>query len=340
MYRLRDFEAADLPTIERELPSHAEIARELRGQPAPLHGLIVHDPRDRVVGLLVAVRHELVTNTRTIGLGIVRLAYIQEQARIGGVHSMLHELDTAFAERFEGPDKVFQAMIAQWHEQDVWCLRRLRNYEPIAQSLSFVGRVRGIEAPADVAVRELTAADLDADGGITFDAGPDMGMRRTAAMLRAAAARDGRRAWILQRGRAVLGWAVRRLDGAEAVVEAHWIPWYDAPLAAALVAPMMADAEALRVTRWTSDPNEFAGMQDVGLCVSGPERVVSARVSAFGMAPPSLADFASLGVADVGDEPLPQLSYNERITTPPPPGTPSTRGDHRRSAGTRKFESR
>ena len=352
MYQLRDFEPDDLSAIARDLPAYAATAREIQSHPGGLSGVIVHDARERIAGCLVAVCHQLVTNTRTIGLGIVRIAHIAEEARIGGIHSLLLELDSAFSERFEGSDKRFQAMIAQWHEEDIWCLRRLRDYEPVAQSLTFAGVVTPQRAPEGVTIAKLSAAELSGEQRMCFDEGPTAGVQRTAAMLHHGVSQPGRQGWLARRGEQVVGWAVARVDrgtdsgangqadGDEAVLEDHWIDWHEPPLAAAMLAAVAADHKTLRVTRWSHHEAEIAALQTAGLRIRGPENLIAARVSAFGIAPASLAEFASLGEMDVGATGMPQLSRNERIVTPPPPGTQSTRGDHRRSSANRKIQSR
>lgn len=338
MYRLREFQSDDLSSIAQELPAHAETAKQLEQHPGGLSGVIVRDARDRIAGCLVAAGHQVATNTRTIGLGVMRIAHIAPEARIGGIHSLLLELDADFSERFEGSDNVYQAMIAQWHEEDVWCLRRLRDYEPVAQSLTFVGPVVAKAPPADVQIAKVSAAELSE--GVGFDALPQSGVQRTAAMMYHGAAQPGRSAWVARRGAQVLAWAVVYSDANTAVLEDHCIDWRESELAGALLSAVAAGHDALRATRWTHHEAEIAALQTAGLRIRGPENLIAARVSAFGIAPASLAEFASLGEFDVGVSPLPRLSHNERIVTPPPPGTQSTRGDHRRSSKNRKVQSR
>lgn len=336
MFRLREFEIGDLDGVARELPHHADAVEQLREHPGGLHGVIVHDVRDRIAGCLVAAGYRLATNTRTIGLGAMRIAHIGKELRIGGIHSLLLEMDADFSERFEGAEKAFQAMVAQWHEEDVWCLRRLRDYEPVAQSLTYAGPVTQKVQLDGVAITKFDPADA----GLPFDDGPEAGVMRTAAMLHHGAQLPGREAWVARRDDRVVAWAVRRTEGDEAVLEDHWIDWREQDLAAAMLIAVASERASLRVTRWSHHEHELAALQTAGLRIRGPERLVAARVSAFGIAPSSLAEFASLGERDVGAACLPQLSHNELITTPPPPGTQSTRGDHRRSSKNRKIASR
>jgi hypothetical protein len=341
VYRLRDFAVDDLPLLGRELPGCADTSRDLRGHPGGLCGVVVEDPRGRIAGCIVAARHELVTATRTIGLGIVRVAHVMNEGRIGGVHSLLFELDCAFAERFEGPDRALQAVVAQWDEADVWWFRRLRDYEPIAASLWFEGPVAAARAPADVAVENT---DVDAIAGLEFGtvpvAGPVTGVRRSRESFVHAARRPGRRAWLARRGAQVVAWAVARSDATGAVLEDHAIDWRDAPLGTALLAAVAGGQPSLRTTRWTDHEPELAALQAAGLRIRGPEQPIAARVSAFGLAPATVAEFASFGESDVGARALPRLSHNERIVTPPPPGTRNTQGDHRRSRGNHPHQPR
>ena len=144
----------------------------------------------------------------------------------------------------------------------------------------------------------------------------------------------------MRRGDQVVGWAVLRSAGEEAVLEDHWIDWHEPALAQTMLAAVARDHATLRVTRWSHHEAEIAALQTAGLRIRGPEHLIAARVSAFGIAPASIAEFASFGEFDVGATGLPQLSHNERITTPPPPGTQSTRGDHRRNSKNRKIQSR
>jgi hypothetical protein len=333
MYRLREFEQGDLDALAGALPdSCGDTARELGGHPAPMHGVIVEGPRGGVAACLVALRHELVTDTRTIGLGIVRLAHVAEEARIGGIHSLLFEVDRAFAERFEGPERAFQAVVGQWHEQDVWWLRRLCDYEPIAQSITFEGPVGPASIGSGTGADDLVveAVEPAAVASMAFPAGPATGLRRSRESFAHGARQPGRRAWIARRSAQVLAWAVLR-DEATAVLEDHTIDWRDGRTARALLAAAAA-GRRLRATRWTNQEGEFATLQAAGLRVRGPERLIAARVSAFGIAPASLAEFASFGDSDVGSRALPRLSHSECVATPPPPGTRSTHGDHRRSS--------
>ena len=318
--------------LGRELVGCGDAARDLRGHPTGLCGVVVEDPRGRLCGCIVAARHELVTSTRTIGLGIVRMAHVMNEGRIGGVHSLLFELDCAFAERFEGPERAFQAVVAQWDEADLWWFRRLRDYEPIAASLLFEGPVAAARAPADVAVERVgvdTAAGLEPDA--VPSTGTVTGVRRSRDSFAHAARRPGRRAWIARRGAQVVAWATARHDATAIVLEDHMIGWRDAPLATALLAAMADGFPLLRTTRWTDDEAELKALQAAGLRIRGPEQPIAARVSAFGLAPATVAEFASFGESDVGARALPQLSHNDRICTPPPPGTRDTQGDHRRS---------
>ncbi|HEU4418009.1 MAG TPA: hypothetical protein VFT55_03670 [Planctomycetota bacterium] len=336
MYRLRDFVVDDLPLLGCLLPGAADTARDLRGHPGGLCGVVVEDPRGRICGCIVAARHELVTATRTIGLGIVRMAHVMNEGRVGGVHSLLFELDCAFAERCEGPDRALQAVVAQWDEADVWWFRRLRDYEPIAASLGFEGPVAAAKAPADVVVE---GAGADAIAELEFGTGPVTGVRRSRESFAHAAGRPGRRAWIARRGAQVVAWATARNDAAGAVLEDHTIDWRDVPLATALLAAV-AGGRPLRTTRWTDDEAELAALQAAGLRIRGPEQLIAARVSAFGLAPATVAEFASFGESDVGARALPRLSHNDRILTPPPPGTRNTQGDHRRRAGNHPHQPR
>jgi len=330
VYRLRDFVVDDLPLLGRELPPCADTARDLRGHPGGLCGVVVEDPRGRICGCIVAARHELVTATRTIGLGIVRVAHVMNEGRIGGVHSLLFELDCAFAERCEGPERALQAVVAQWDEADVWWFRRLRDYEPIAASLGFEGPVAAARAPADVVVESACA---DTIAGLEFGTGPVTGVRKSRESLVHAARRPGRGVWIARRGAQVVAWATARNDATGAVLEDHMIDWRDAPLATALLAAVNGGQPSLRTTRWTDDEAELKALQAAGLRIRGPEQQIAARVSAFGLAPATVAEFASFGESDVGARALPRLSHNDRIITPPPPGTRNTHGDHRRSRG-------
>jgi hypothetical protein len=341
VYRLRDFVVDDLPVLGRELPGNADTARDLHGHPGGLCGVVVEDPRGRLCGCLVAARHELVTTTRTIGLGIVRMAHVMNEGRVGGVHSLLFELDNAFAERFEGPERAFQAVIARWEEADLWWFRRLRDYEPFAASLLLEGPVAAARAPADVSVESVAA---DTIAGLARDLGPApgpaTGVRRSWESFVHAARRPGRRAWIARRGAQVVAWATARHDATAAVLEDHVIDWRDAPLAAALLAAVAGAGQLLRTTRWTDDEAELKALQAAGLRIRGPEQPLAARVSAFGLAPPTVAEFASFGESDVGARALPHLSHNDRICTPPPPGTRNTQGDHRRSHGNHPHQPR
>jgi hypothetical protein len=122
------------------------------------------------------------------------------------------------------------------------------------------------------------------------------------------------------------------------VVEQCSLDWNDVGLVKAVLGAAAGGA-VLRVVRWTEQGAELVALQAAGLRVSGPERVVAARISAFGLAPASIAEFASFGPAEVGALPLPRLTYNECIVTPPPPGQRSTQGDHRRR-GNRAVQSR
>lgn len=341
MYGLRNFEGADFATLARQLPGGCgDTLRELEGHPGGLHGVIVDDPRGRVCACLVAVRHAMVTATRTIGLGIVRLAHVAQEARIGGIHSLLFELDRAFAERFEGPESPFQAVVGCFDEQDIWWLRRHCDYEPIAQSLTFEGAVAAATGQnggqADVVIEVVTAAAI---ASMEFVGGPATGIRRSRELLAHGAGQPGRTAWIARRGPQVAAWAVVRDEGEAVVLEDHAIDWGDAALAAPLLAAM-ARGRRLRTTRWTNQESEFVALQAAGLRIRGPEHLIAARVSAFGIAPASLAEFASFGEADVGTNALPRLSHHECIATPPPPGTRSTQGDHRRSGTKGEHQSR
>ena len=336
MYRLRDFVVDDLPLLGCLLPGAADTARDLRGHPGGLCGVVVEDPRGRICGCIVAARHELVTATRTIGLGIVRMAHVMNEGRIGGVHSLLFELDQAFAERCEGPERALQAVVAQWDEADVWWFRRLRDYEPIAASLGFEGPVAAAKAPADVVVE---GAGADAIAELEFGTAAVTGVRRSRESFVHAARRPDRRSWIARRGAQVVAWATARNDAAGAVLEDHTIDWRDVPLATALLAAV-AGGRPLRTTRWTDDEAELAALQAAGLRIRGPEQLIAARVSAFGLAPATVAEFASFGESDVGARALPRLSHNDRILTPPPPGTRNTQGDHRRRAGNHPHQPR
>src|SRR5262245_51108168 len=197
------------------------------------------------------------------------------EGRIGGVHSLLFELDCAFAERFEGPERAFQAVVAQWAEADLWWFRRLRDYEPIAASLLFEGPVAAARTPADVAVESVgadTTAGLEPDtvpatGAVT---GTVTGVRRSWDSFVHAARRPGRRAWIARRGAQVVAWATARHDATAAVLEDHLIDWRDAPLATALLAAAAGGWPLLRTTRWTDDEAELAALQAAGLRIRGP----------------------------------------------------------------------
>lgn len=327
MYRLRDFEPDDLRTLARELPDQAHAVREVEQHPGGLHGVVVEDPRARLCACLVAARHELVTDTRTIGLGIVRVAHVVKEARIGGIHGMLFDLDGSFAERFEGPERAFQAVVGRWHEHDVWCLRRLRDYEPIAQSLCFEGPVAPARPVGDVAV---AAVEPGAVASLELRSDAGTGVRRSRESFLHRAGLPGRSTWVARRGGAVVAWAIARIGAGGAVLEDQAIDWRDAPLAAALLAAVGEGQPALHTTRWTNQEAELAALQAAGLRLRGPEQLIAARVSAFGIAPASLLDFASFGELDVGARALPRLSHNECLVTPPPPGTQSTQGDHRR----------
>ena len=334
MYRLRDFELPDLRLFERELPGVADVVRELDGAPAEPCGVVVEDPRDRLCGCLVATRHELVTNTRTVGLGIVRIAHVADTARIGGVHGLLFEMDSAFAARCEGPERAFQAVVARWDERDLWWFRRLRDYEPIAASLTFAGAVAPASAPAGVAIEAVAPAVAAA---LDFGDVAATGVRRTRDAFDHAARRSGRRALIARRDGVVIAWAIVRDDG---VLEDHSIDWRDGALAPAMLAAAAHGHTSLRATRWTDQPAELAALQAAGLRVAGPEHVIAARVSAFGLAPATIAEFASLGETDVGARALPHSTHNDQVLLPPPPGTRSTHGDHRRTHGNHQHQPR
>ncbi|MCU0865525.1 MAG: hypothetical protein MUC36_17205 [Planctomycetes bacterium] len=335
MYRLRPFEPTDLHLLAREVTGTADTTDALAGHPGGLFGVVVEAPRARLAAALVAVRHELVTPTRTLGVGIVRLAHVDEPARIGGIHSLLFELDSAFAERFEGPDQPFQAVVAQWEEQDLWWFRRLRDHEPIAASLSLTGVVAAVAPPDGVVIEPLAAAAIEL---LAFGAGAGTGLRRTREHLLHGARQRGCTAFVARRGSAVIGWAIVRRAGAEVVLEHCALDWAEVALVRAVLAAAAGGA-VLRAVRWTEQAGELVALQAAGLRVAGPERVVAARISAFGLAPASIAEFASFGPAEVGASPLPRLTYNECIVTPPPPGQRSTQGDHRRS-GNRQVHAR
>jgi hypothetical protein len=335
MYRLRPFEPTDLRLLAREVPGAADTVDALAGHPGGLFGVVVEDPRARLAAALVAVRHELVTPTRTLGVGIVRLAHVVEPARIGGIHSLLFELDSAFAERFEGPDQPFQAVVAPWEEQDLWWFRRLRDHEPIAASLVFTGMVAAAAPPDGITIEPLSAAAIEA---LAAGAGPAIGLRCTREHLLHGARRDGCTAFVAHRDGSIQGWVLVRRHGTVVELEQVAVDWSRLPLVKALLAAAAGGA-VLRAVRWTEQAAELVALQAAGLRVSGPERVVAARISAFGLAPASIAEFASFGPAEVGASPLPRLTYNECIVTPPPPGQRSTQGDHRRS-GNRQVHSR
>lgn len=336
MYRLRNLEPADVDAIARAFPDHAATVPMLGDAADGLHGVVVTDARARLCAVLAAERRECVTPARTLGVGIVRLATMRPELRIGGVHSLLVAIDEAFAERCEGPDRAFQVVVARWDEQDVWWFRRQRDYEPIAASIEFAGHVAPAVPPAGVRLTVVAAAAIDA---AAVDLGAVMGLRRTGELLRRRAALPGRRTVVGQRDGRVVAWAIGR-DRDEAVeLEDVAVDWGDQPLTAALLAAV-AGARPLRVTRWTDQEPEVAAWQAAGLRLAGPEHLLAARVSAFGLAPPTIAEFASFGALDVGAAPLPRLTLNERIVTPPPPGTRSTQGDHRRQRGNREQTSR
>lgn len=336
MYRLREFTIADLPTLRRELPDQADDIDRLAGRPDGSFGLVVEDPRRRVCACLVAARRRLTGDKRDIDLGIVRVAHVRKEARIGGAHSLLFELDAAFAELFEGPDRAVQAVVARWDERDVWWFRRLRGFEPIAASTQFAGLVAVPPDAPELRVERFEAGRVE-PGDLSVGGGA--GLCRCPESLLHAALLPGRRASVVRRDARVVAWAVARDENAGVVVEDVAVDWTDQRLVVTLLAAV-AGGHPLRTTRWTDQAAELAALQAAGLRLGGPEHLLAARVSASGLAPVTIGQSGSFGEADVGARALPRLTHNDCIVTPPPPGTRDTATDHRRDRRTRKVHAR
>lgn len=310
----------------------AAVAWALRDNPHGASSVSAFDCAGRAIGHLGVAHVPTRVGDARQTFGCYSHCFVDPAYRVGGVHSLLLELDETLREAFDDADRL-AATVGLWDEADWWFWRHVRGHEALTTSVDFVRPANataqaGGERTVRVRRDESTA---DAIAELTHEGRGECAVVRCGQSIRWRASAPYAKGvvWSVGPTEAIRALAITRdTPTCRQILDLSFADDEDA--AAALLHALAEDVRLpVRTTLWTADFFTLMVLQRAGFRVAaGREHYVGVRAVLPRLNQQWLANHWTITPADVGEVPMPRLTVGERIVLPAPAGTTSGRARH------------
>ena len=299
-----------------------ELSWAFGTHPGGFASLVARDGAGNVVAHLGALREPMDVRGELLTFGRLFGCFVNEDHRIGGRHSLLVEMLSAFREEFESKAKL--AMVfGRFQEPDFWFLRKIADFQAISTGSTLV---RVPSARKRLNSEFVVRADEALLSSILEP--PVEGLcqvRRTGDLLRYRIGGPHADAVVLclVRGQRFRAMAAYRDQGDERLLVDFHVKDGALGDGQALLDAVIEDGQR-RVKTWIWNPDRFVLhlLQDAGFVVAPAEETYLAARWAFrGLKQPWLHRHWQVMAMDLGEADQRALTVGETIVSPPPLGT-------------------
>lgn len=300
----------------------AELAGYLRAGPEAMSSLVAEAAGGRIAAHLAAIHIPMLVRGEARVFGRFFGAFVHPDYRLGGLHGVLVPLLDAFAEHFEGRDRL--ALVAGvFDETDWWWLRRVAGMEAIATGLRFERAPSGPRwAPEGMELLRFQAGALP-EWTTPLPAGPCALPRDRSWAERRLELHPRDEIHCALRDGVVVGTAVVR-DSPECRWLLDWAALdTDWPIVETLLAGIVGDGRLpVRTVAWNLSLWTAHALQEAGFRPSAEhEPYLVVRSSLPYLTRHFLAEHWQVFPDQAAPAPLPTLTAGDTIVTQPPLGT-------------------
>jgi len=303
-----------------------EVVHDLDENPFGSSSMVAVASTGEVVGHLGATHIPMSIKGRDKTFGRFCACWLDPAYRIGGIHGVLPGLHRNLLESLD-PDNGPQALVGCWSEPDWWYLRQNLGFEVMSTSIEFRRDPAPFEFPDGIEIIQLDEGLLEG-----WKTGLNLGkcsLSRTGAYVSWLDADPNTTTWCIHKGGRITGLAMVQ-DTEEQRLVVDWaIEGDDEDSSRSLMGAVLQCEQTVVMPIWTARTGTVHFLQRCGFFArAGTESYVTVQLISPGLNQLWLSEHWEITGATVGCEPMPTMTIEEDIVTPPPAGTPSGRDRH------------